>query len=88
MIDGVPPGALPLDGFRVQVSEHMVGAKLAVRIGDTIHVSPAMWALMDGASPEELERLLAAIPLLAFPVRPSLAELSMSLPMVTRKGGW
>jgi hypothetical protein len=57
----------PLDGFRVVKSDIMTGAKKAVRVGDTIYVSPAMFDLMSHSSEEELRHLLANIPLLNLP---------------------
>jgi hypothetical protein len=57
----------PLHGYRVAVSSALVGSKRAIRMGDTIYVSPAMYDLMKHADQEELQRLLAAIPLLEAP---------------------
>lgn len=76
-----PPGSFfpPLDSLRVEVSECLAGGKHAVRQGSTVHVSPAMHALMKDATPEELARLLGSILLVEIPRPPTLAELSEML---------
>ena len=53
-----------LAGFGLAVSEHLRGSKRAVKSGDTIYVSPAMYDLIRHAEGEELRRLLVSIPLL------------------------
>jgi hypothetical protein len=56
----VRPNSL-LSGFRVEPSDGLIGSKRAVQIGDTIHVSPAMWDLMKNANQNELQHLLSKI---------------------------
>ncbi len=56
-----------LTGLSVHVVSHMVGMKKAVRQGDRLYVSPAMWDLLSHAEGAELERLLAAIPCTEIP---------------------
>ena len=57
----------PLYGFKIQSNIYMAGSKKAIRQGDTIHVSPAMYDLISHAEGEELNRLLESIPLLNLP---------------------
>jgi hypothetical protein len=52
---------IPLHGFSIRVDPILAGCKRAVKQGNTFIVSPAMYALMDGATSEELERLLGTI---------------------------
>jgi hypothetical protein len=76
----------PLSGLKVSASEYMAGAKKAVLCGGTVHVSPAMWALMKDATPEELEHLLRNLPCLVLPPPPALDELSgMMLTQTTHR---
>jgi hypothetical protein len=72
----------PFSGLEFRVCEHLAGSKRAVRFGGgPIHLSPAMYELVSKAdSPEELERLLGAIPLLTLPGLPGPFE---PLPMTT-----
>lgn len=56
-----------IEGFGVHVSSVLVGSKRAFRIGNEIWVSPAMYELIRHADPDELQRLLSAIPLLTLP---------------------
>lgn len=65
-----------IDGIAIQVSQHMVGSKKAVRIGNgPIVLSPAMYELVSKAeTQDELRRLLEAIPLLQLPAMPSIRE--------------
>ncbi|HUT88698.1 MAG TPA: hypothetical protein VMY37_04330 [Thermoguttaceae bacterium] len=53
-----------MEGVSVQVSPWLEGMKKAVRFGETIYVSPAMWDLLSHANPAELEHLVANIPVL------------------------
>ena len=53
---------MPLDGIEIRVDQHMAGCKKAVRFGDgPLIISPAMHALMVGATEEELKHLLAKL---------------------------
>ncbi len=61
-----PPPSL-LFGFRIAECSYMEGAKLAVCIGDTIHLSPAQYSLAKNATPEELEHLLSHLRVLMLP---------------------
>ena len=54
-------------GFRVRVASALSGGSRAVRQGDVIYVSPAMYDLMSHADEAELERLLQAIRLVTLP---------------------
>ena len=56
-------------GLRVEVSPFLAGAKRAVRIGDTVIVSPPMHDLMRHATTAELAVLLASIPVQTVPYR-------------------
>lgn len=47
-----------LTGFRIYVAGWMVGAKYARKYGRQLWVSPAMWSLMKGATPDELDHLM------------------------------
>lgn len=62
-----PADLSQLFGFKIQSNTNMVGAKKAIRQGDTIHVSPAMFDLISHAEGDELKRLLGFIPLLHLP---------------------
>ena len=53
-----------LDALEIVVSSHLAGQKRAVKIGDRLHVSPAMFDLMKHASKDELEHLLRSIGLI------------------------
>jgi hypothetical protein len=58
----------PLFGFEIRVADYLKGSKKAVRQGNTIFVSPAMWDLMKHASDQaELEHLLSKIELVEIP---------------------
>lgn len=72
-----------LFGFNVTVSSALVGSKRAVRMGNTICVSPAMFDLIKHANEDELQRLLAAINVLTIPEPPSIYG---PLPMITKFG--
>lgn len=67
----------PLTGFYIQVSQALRGSKRAVRMGDTIFLSPAMYELAKAAEGEELKRLLGQIPLLELPKYDFLQPLPM-----------
>lgn len=56
--------SIPFAGLAISVSEMMAGQKTAVRINDTVHVSPAMYALMQNATPEDLEHLFRNLEIL------------------------
>ena len=58
----------------IVVSEALAGQSKAVMLNGTLSVSPAMWQLMDGASPEELEHLLKHIAVIDLGSTPSLFE--------------
>ena len=64
----------PLHGFRVAVSSALAGRKFAIKQGDTVYVSPAMYDLMSHADEAELERLLGAIRVIEIPELTSLFE--------------
>jgi hypothetical protein len=72
----------PTDGVEIRLATCHAGAKKAVRFGNgPIYVSPAMWELLTKAeTPDELHRLIAAIPLVTLPAMPSLFG---PLPMTT-----
>ncbi len=73
----------PLHGVRITVSKYLTGSKRAVQLGDgPIGVSPAMFDLIEHATPEELKRLLSAIHVLRLPAMPSLSDLA-NVPMYT-----
>ena len=48
---------LPVFGIAVEVSPLLQGQKRAVRNGDTLYVSDAMWRLMKDATDKELRHL-------------------------------
>ena len=52
------------NGIPIKVSEYMAHCKKAVFVDGVLHVSPAMYSLMQGATSEELEQLLANLPVL------------------------
>ena len=54
---------IPLSGIPIVECPSMVGQKKAVRMNGTIYLSPAMMDLVRHTEGDELERLLAAIPL-------------------------
>ncbi len=54
----------PLYCVELVVSDFMRGAKKAVKMGNKIHCSPAMYDIIRHASQEELHQLLSQIPLL------------------------
>ena len=62
-----PADLSQLFGFKIQSNIYMVGLKKAIRQGDTIHVSPAMYDLISNAEGDELGRLMGSIPLLTLP---------------------
>lgn len=57
----------PLDSFEIVVDQHMAGMKKAVKMGNKIVVSPAMYDLIKHADQKELEHLLKNIPLIDIP---------------------
>lgn len=64
----MPPPPITLDnGLRLVVSNGLAGSKRALLIGDTVHLSPAMYELMSHAEGEELMRLLKAIEVIEMP---------------------
>lgn len=68
----------PLAGLRIEVSQHLVGAKHALQFGDgPVYVSPAMWELFKSATPDELKTLLETIHIRRLPDM----RLDFSLPM-------
>ena len=48
-------------GLTIQVSEHLAGGKLGVKMGNTVFISPAMWNLMIHSEGQELITLLSNI---------------------------
>lgn len=69
--------ALPLHAVRIQVATWMIGFKCAVQFGDgPVLLSPAMYALVEHATPDELQRLLEALPLMRCPALPTLRDLA------------
>jgi hypothetical protein len=63
-----------LVGMPVKASSYLVGSKQAVEMDGVLYVSPAMFDLMRHAEGDELERLLAAIPVLRLQCPPSLSH--------------
>ena len=61
-----------IDGFRIQVSNHLQGSKRAIKMGNSICVSEAMWQLMKNADQCELQHLLSKIEVLDIGSMPSL----------------
>lgn len=59
-------GSAPLHAMHVVPRPEMAGAKLAVRVGGTLYVSPAMWDLLRHADAAELIRLAVDIRSLDF----------------------
>jgi hypothetical protein len=57
-------------GIPVVVSKALTGAKQAVFTEGTLHVSPAMFELMRHAEGDELEKLLANIPMVQIRLPP------------------
>lgn len=61
----------PVNGYTVTVRDSLAGAKNAVRYGDTLYVSPAMWELLRFAEgPEDLAFILKNIPVAVLPYTP------------------
>ena len=56
-----------LSAMQVVVSKSLIGSKKALIQGNRIYVSPAMHVLMEGATQEELVRLLKTISTLEIP---------------------
>jgi len=48
-------------GIPIKPSEFLEGKKFAVYVDGILHVSPAMWSLMQGATAEELAALARSI---------------------------
>lgn len=48
-------------GYSINVCKFLVGSKHAYLCGNMLVVSPAMWSLMENATPDELEHLMASI---------------------------
>lgn len=69
-----------LFSLSIQESPVLAGGKRAVRMGNTLYVSPAMFDLMRHANPEELRRLMESIEMIDIPKPPSLYD---PLPMTT-----
>lgn len=72
----------PLSSLELVVSESMRGSKRAVRVGNTIYVSPAMYDLIRHADQDELRRLLGQIPMLDFSA--FVFDPTKPLPMTTQ----
>ncbi len=53
-----------LTGMSVVMNNWLAGVDKAVKVGGTIHVSPAVYSLMKTADSDELEKLLRNLPLL------------------------
>lgn len=66
-------------GFNVEVSRHLVGSKKAIRQGNTIFVSPAMFDLMKHATQQELQFLLSKIEMFTIPDPPNFLAVDLSL---------
>lgn len=65
------PPFRPIDGITVAVSPVLTGAKTAVRQGNTIIVSPAMWELLKNAEgPDDLAFLMNNITVVTLPLPP------------------
>lgn len=62
-----PTDLSQLFGFKVVSNTNLAGSKQAVRQGDTIHVSPAMYDLISHVEGDELKWLLGFISLLHLP---------------------
>jgi hypothetical protein len=56
-----------LHGFEVRVASVLVGSKKAICQGNILYVSPAMLALMENATSDELEHLCKHIEVLTLP---------------------
>lgn len=67
----------PLNGFEIRQASVLAGGKKAVKMGRVVYVSPAMYALMVGASGDELERLLGKIEVVEVP------EMDFNLDLLT-----
>lgn len=52
----------PIDGLSIVEDKRLVGSKTAYRQGDRLLVSPAMLELMQNADADELQHLVANIP--------------------------
>lgn len=48
-------------GFEIRCCRHMVGEKFAVKCGNVLAVSPAMYSLISTAEGDELKQILMAI---------------------------
>lgn len=71
-----PAPFIPLAALRVAVAPHLAGCKHAIQFGDgPVYVSPAMWSLMQDATPEFLRLLLSRLTVLRLAPIPSLVEL-------------
>lgn len=74
----------PIDGIAVAVSPSLTGSKTAVRQGNTIIVSPAMWDLLKNAEgPDELAFLMNNITVVTLP-HPLVTVYSHVLPFDLR----
>jgi hypothetical protein len=63
-----------LFGFEVHVNPVLAGGKKAVRQGNRMYVSPAMYDLISHAEGDELESLLKSIECVTIPEMPSVYE--------------
>lgn len=54
-------------GFGIKVAQSLKGSRRAVRQGNTIYLSPAMYDLVSKADPEELWFLLEHIEIVTIP---------------------
>lgn len=68
-------------GLKIAVSSVLAGGKRAVRMGDTVYVSPAMYDLIKSADEKELRLLLEKIEMITIPEPPSIFG---PLPMTAR----
>lgn len=66
----------PLEALEIVVNPHLTGTEEAIRFGDKaqVQVSPALWELMKGATPDELQALLSGVRVVQLPPLPSLLD--------------
>jgi hypothetical protein len=75
-------------GFNVKVAKYLAGGKTALKVGDTIFVSPAMHDLISHAEDSDaLKLLFENIKLLELPKPSTLYGMFPTIPMTTSWAG-
>lgn len=69
-------GLPPLHALEIVVGPHLKGTEEVIRFGDEarVYVSPALWDLIKGATPDELQTLMSGVRVVQLPPLPSPGE--------------